>query len=250
MLFDLRGRGRRRVIKVVYLSLALLLGGGLVLFGIGGDVQGGLFDAFREDQGQDAGTARLEQQIETLERRVAAQPENATAWAQIARLRYQTAGVGEGFDQNTGQFTDDGRARLRGAEQAWERYLALEPAEPDDTVAIQMVQAFGPAGLNQPEDAVTAMEIVIEEREENPNLFGQLAQLAYLAGQDRKGDLAADRAVSLAPEGERSDLRAALEAAKSQAAQAAAQSAAEQAPPTEGGEGAPDAEPAPAPEEP
>ena len=32
MLFDLRGRGRRRVVQVVYLGLALLLGGGLVLF--------------------------------------------------------------------------------------------------------------------------------------------------------------------------------------------------------------------------
>ena len=40
MLFDLRGRGRRRTVQVIYLTLALLLGGGLVLFGIGGDVQG------------------------------------------------------------------------------------------------------------------------------------------------------------------------------------------------------------------
>ena len=32
MLFDLRGRGRRRTVQAVYLSLALLLGGGLVLF--------------------------------------------------------------------------------------------------------------------------------------------------------------------------------------------------------------------------
>jgi hypothetical protein len=37
MLFDLRGR-RRRVVQVTYLMLALLLGGGLVLFGIGGSV--------------------------------------------------------------------------------------------------------------------------------------------------------------------------------------------------------------------
>ena len=48
MLFDLRGAGRRTTIKIVYLSLAILMGGGLVLFGIGGDVSGGLFDAFSE----------------------------------------------------------------------------------------------------------------------------------------------------------------------------------------------------------
>ena len=33
MLFDLRGRGRRRTIQVIYLGLAVLMGGGLVLFG-------------------------------------------------------------------------------------------------------------------------------------------------------------------------------------------------------------------------
>ena len=42
MLFDLRGR-RRRVVQVVYLTLALLLGGGLVLFDLADcAVQGGL----------------------------------------------------------------------------------------------------------------------------------------------------------------------------------------------------------------
>src|ERR687890_339893 len=45
MLFDLRGAGRRTTVKVVYLTLAVLMGGGLVLFGIGGDVSGGLVDA-------------------------------------------------------------------------------------------------------------------------------------------------------------------------------------------------------------
>ena len=30
MLFDLRGRGRRRTIKIVYITLALLMGGGLL----------------------------------------------------------------------------------------------------------------------------------------------------------------------------------------------------------------------------
>ena len=50
MLFDVRG-GRRRVIQVIYLSLAILMGGGLVLFGIGGNVSGGLFDAIGGSNG-------------------------------------------------------------------------------------------------------------------------------------------------------------------------------------------------------
>ena len=47
MLFDLRSRGRRRTVQVVYLGLALLMGGGLVLFGVGtGSGNGGLLNAF------------------------------------------------------------------------------------------------------------------------------------------------------------------------------------------------------------
>jgi hypothetical protein len=44
MLFDLRGK-RRRAVQATYLTLAVLMGGGLVLFGIGGS-GGNIFDAF------------------------------------------------------------------------------------------------------------------------------------------------------------------------------------------------------------
>jgi len=47
MLFDLRGRGRRRTVQVVYLGLAVLMFVGLVLFGVGaGNGFGGLLNAF------------------------------------------------------------------------------------------------------------------------------------------------------------------------------------------------------------
>jgi hypothetical protein len=65
MLFDLRGRGRRRTIKIVYITLALLMGGGLVLFGIGGGgaMQGGLVDAITGTSGGDVGAERFEQRV-------------------------------------------------------------------------------------------------------------------------------------------------------------------------------------------
>ena len=50
MLFDLRGRGRRRTVQSIYLGLAILMGGGLVLFGIGGTSSGGLLDAIKEQR--------------------------------------------------------------------------------------------------------------------------------------------------------------------------------------------------------
>src|SRR6476661_6415493 len=86
MLFDLRGRGRRRTVQVIYLGLALLMGGGLVLFGVGGDVQGGLLDAFKENKG--SANDAIEKRVESAEKKVKANPQQAAAYAQLAVLAY------------------------------------------------------------------------------------------------------------------------------------------------------------------
>ncbi|MTD45580.1 hypothetical protein GKE82_15105 [Conexibacter sp. W3-3-2] len=221
MLFDLRGRGRRRTVQAIYLSLALLMGGGLVFFGIGGDVQGGLADAIRGD-----GTAVEDiysERIDAAEKKLAANPQDAPTWANLAKLRFQQAGTGENFNQSTGAFTDGGLKELRRSEIAWDKYLALDPKKPDDRVANLMVQAF--IGLNKLPKAVQAMEIVVDAREPTPQLFVQLATYAYAAGQTRKGDLAAGKAEELAKPEDREQIKAQLQSAKTQAAQAAAQGA-------------------------
>lgn len=229
MLFDLRGRGRRRTVQVIYLSLAILMGGGLVLFGIGGEVQGGLFDAFQEDTQRDTGTEEVQQRLQQAEAAVRRDPRDAQAWAALTRARYQAAVAGDGFDQSTGSFTEPGRRRLGAAADAWQRYLALDPPRPDDRLASLMANAYGPGGLDQPAQAVRAMEILIDARPPTSNLYTRLAVLAYEAEQTRKGDLAAQRAVELADRDERRELRRALRQAK-QAAQGPAQDQQQSAP--------------------
>jgi hypothetical protein len=66
MLFDLRGRGRRRTVQIIYLSLALLMGGGLVLFGIGGATSGGLVDAIQGGSGTQSADDVFEKRVEAL----------------------------------------------------------------------------------------------------------------------------------------------------------------------------------------
>ena len=66
MLFDLKGK-RKRLVQVVYLGLAILFGGGLVLFGVGGNVSGGLIDAFKGTGSAD--TSAFTDQVERAERR-------------------------------------------------------------------------------------------------------------------------------------------------------------------------------------
>src|SRR4029078_2135841 len=89
MLFDLRGR-RRRAVQVTYLLLALLMGGGLVLFGVGGDVSGGLLDAFKGGGGS-SGDSALQDQIEKQEKRLQAHPQNEALLQALVRNYYAPA---------------------------------------------------------------------------------------------------------------------------------------------------------------
>jgi hypothetical protein len=227
MLFDLRGRGRRRTIKTVYITLALLMGGGLVLFGIGGGgaMQGGLVDAITGSSGGDVGTERFAQRERDAAAQTRANPRNERAWAELARVRVQMAGMGENFDPNTNQYTEGGRAKLAAAAQAWERYLALEPEKPDDRLANLMVRAFDQTGLNRPADAAKAQEIITDERP-GATTFATLAIYAYQAGQVRKGDLARTRALDLAEKDEKKLIKTQLDAAKQQASTQALQNSA------------------------
>ena len=232
MLFDLRGAGRRTTIKIVYLSLAILMGGGLVLFGIGGDVSGGLVDAITERGGTtDTGTGRYEDRVRDAARATRANPQDAEAWATLARARFQLANAGDNFDQNTQQYSESGKAQLRQATAAWERHLALDPKQPDDGVASLMVQAYSQFGLNDPAKAAAAQEVITEVRPKSAT-FANLAVLAYQAGQTRKGDLATERAIDLADADDRKTLRSELKSAKEQALQQQIQNAQPSATPT------------------
>jgi tetratricopeptide (TPR) repeat protein len=216
MLFDLRGRGRRRAVQGIYLGLAILMGGGLVLFGVGGATSGGLLDAFKADSGSQNVSDVFKQRVEKAEKAVQTQPNNPRAWAELVRVRYQQAGTGDGFDQNQGVFTDKGKDELRQTEAAWNKYLAVAK-KPDDTVASLMVQAFGQAGLNEPDKAVGAMEIIIDNREATAPMYVQLAALAYQAGQTRKAELASKKALELTPKDDREQIKAQLQAARTAA---------------------------------
>ena len=221
MLFDLRGRGRRRTIQAIYVTLAILMGGGLVLFGIGGNTSGGLFDAFKGGGG--GGSDTFSKQITQAEKTLKANPNDAAAWVVLARARFQQAGQGDSYDQQTSQFTDKGKSRLQQSATAWEHYLSLNPRKPDDSLASLMVQVYSPSALNQPAKGVKAAEIVTATRP-SAQTFYTLAVFAYAAGDKRTGDLAAAKTLSLTPAGRKTQTKLLLEQAKKpQTAQGGAQ---------------------------
>lgn len=220
MLFDLRGRGRRRTVQGIYLSLAILMGGGLVLFGIGSSTSGGLFDAISGSSGGQSATAAIDKRISVALAATRARPQDPGPWAQLAALRFQRAGIDE--ITSTGQYTDEGLKRLRLASAAWERHLALDPPQPNVRTAKFMVQAYEAGALNELDKAVRAKQIITAAtKPPTSNAFAQLAELAYRAKDTRTADLAAARALALAAPKDRKALKTALDGLKSAAASTA-----------------------------
>ena len=104
MLFDLKGK-RKRLVQVVYVMLAVLFGGGLVLFGVGGNVSGGLIDAFRG--GGDGGTtSAFSDIVDRAERRAARNPDDPEAQVAVVRAQFNLA---SSTDAETGALTDRGQ---------------------------------------------------------------------------------------------------------------------------------------------
>jgi hypothetical protein len=213
MLFDLRSRGRRRTVQVVYLGLALLMGGGLVLFGVGtGNGNGGLLNAFSGGGSSSAQGQALSSQEKAALKQTRLNPHDPNAWAALVSARWDSASTGANYDSATGSFTVSGKKKLADTVDAWQRYLQLTKS-PNSTLAILAARAYGALGKFSGEAG--AWEI---QSAANPTVahgYECLAASAYAAGQTREGDLALSKALTLVPTLSRTALKSEIEAAKS-----------------------------------
>jgi hypothetical protein len=211
MLFDLQGK-RRRVVQATYLILAVLMGGGLVLFGIGsGDISGGLFDALTGKSGNSGGNEIVKKRIDTQKKALQASPGNTAALTTLVRSYYQLAT--DDADTQTGQFGVAGKQALQSASVYWNQYLDKAKGKPDDSLASLMLQAYSEIGLNKPDDAARAAEVVAGARP-SAAAYITLTQFAAKAGQTRKAELAGLKAIELAPKKQRKLVKQQVEAAK------------------------------------
>lgn len=212
MLFDLRSRGRRTTVRGVYLALAILMGGGLILFGVGTGVGGGgLLNAFNGGGGGNGGAVHSAAEKAAL-KATRLRPTDPGAWAQLVQARYDAAGQGSNFNTSTGQFTASGRREVSAALQAWQRYLQLTGGK--DPKGIALLAARINEVLGHYAGAAQAWEV---ESVANPNAstaYRCLAVTAYAAKQNRKGDLALGKALSLVPKLQRPLLKEQIQQAK------------------------------------
>ncbi|HTB70838.1 MAG TPA: hypothetical protein VK707_07660 [Solirubrobacteraceae bacterium] len=212
MLFDLRGRHRRRAVKFIYVGLALLIGGGLILFGVGaGSGGGGLLNAATENNGSNS--ASFASQIKKYEKTTQRQPTDTAAWEKLTAAYLHEAG-GEAYTTSSGALTSKGRQLYVNASRSWERYLALSPPKPSLELLKLMLRVYSAEGLNQPSSAVQVLQQIVAAEPNNASFYAQLALYAYKAKNVRVGDLASTKAVGLAPTADRARVKTELETVK------------------------------------
>jgi hypothetical protein len=199
MLFDLRGH-RRRAVQATYLVLAVLMGGGLVLFGIGGS-SGGIFDAISGNGGGGGNVnAQLEKRIDAQKKRLAASPANTVVLAELVRLNYQAA-VSQVPSGST-TIPEEGKDELRRAAAYYERYVQAKKDNPSSNLAQMALNIYDTGGLNQPDKAKDAVRVIAAARNDWQSYL-LLVQKGTAAGDKRMAQLAAQKAVDLAPQAQK-----------------------------------------------
>ncbi len=215
MLFDLRSRGRRRTVQVVYLGLALLIGGGLILFGVGtGSGGGGLLGAFSNNGSGGNSSGVVSAQVKSAQRQTRQNPSDPAAWSALVSAQWASASAASSSSTSgTTTYTSAGLNDLAAATQAWQHYVSLTK-NPDPDIAILAARAY--QHLGQYAAAAGAWQVMTSANPSQINGFACLAANAYAAKQTRVGDLASAKALSLAPKAERTQLKSEITAAKTQ----------------------------------
>jgi hypothetical protein len=224
VLFDLQSPGRRRIIKVVYAMLAILLAVGLVGFGIGSDATGGLSEIFGGSGSTDTG---FEDEIEDREEQAQQNPKDPKPQLELVTLYLQQGNQQLEVDEATQAtvVTADAAESFNQAADAWAAYLKLKPPKPDSGAALQLAGTHFLLAQNsttaaeartQVENAAEAQQIAADADPARGNL-GNLALYLYFAGRFAEGDQAAAQSVAETPQAEQKQAEKQFEALKKQA---------------------------------
>jgi hypothetical protein len=207
MLFDLRGRGRRRTVQVIYVGLAIIFLLGFIGVGVGGGFgSGGILSAFTNSEG--TGGTSYSSEIKKYEQLTKREPSNVAAWEKLLQAQLHEAG-GEAYVTRTG-VTSKGKELYIQISSSWKHYLALNPSQPSVSLAKEVLEVFTEEGLNDPASAVQVLQIIVAAEPSSTHYYSFLADYAYKSKNTRVGDLASEKAVALAPAAQRERLKTEL----------------------------------------
>jgi hypothetical protein len=225
MLFDLRSRGRRQTVRVIYAFLALVMVVGLVGLGIGTGNSGGILNA--GGNGGSGGGSQLSDQALKKALNAARKHPSAGNWSALMQARWAAAGSGSNYDSTSSTFLAGGKKQLRLGAQAWQQFLKVADQKQKSGagflqtsfLAADIYQNLG-QWANEADAWNYALGATAGAQALKPSLC--LALSAYAAKQTSKGDLAADEAVRLTPKLQRTALKSTLKSVKSSPTNASA----------------------------
>lgn len=197
MLFDLRSRGRRRTVQVIYIGLAVLIGAGLILFGVGtGSGGGGLFGAFTGSNSHGGGNnSAVTSQVKNALAQTKKNPSSAAAWANLVNARLSAANS-VGYNSNAGTYTQAGKQQLQLLTQAYSRYTKLTKT-PSANVATLAAKAY--TQLGNWKTASATYQAVLAGESGNLHVLECVTLTAYAAKNDRVAQLAEARVLAKLP---------------------------------------------------
>lgn len=183
MLFDLRGGRRGKVVKVVYATLAVLMGLSLFLV-IGGF---NIAELFSSDSGSDEAAKVYEEQAENIEAKLVKNPADPQLLRSLTRAQINAGNAQVTVEPNgERQVSTDAAQEYQKAYQSWSEYLKATP-EPDIGLALlvapmllqlaELATSYSQAD-SRVEAAAEAQQIVADRRP-SVNAWTTLAYYAY-----------------------------------------------------------------------
>lgn len=197
MLFDTSSPNRRRAVQIIFAFLAILMGGGLVLFGIGSSSTqgGGLLDNINSGGTDIVSTAK--KQASKAQDQLTANPKDVAAAAALAKAQV-TIATNRSFDQNGNLTGKNSSEDVAAADAAWTNYLKLAPDKPDSSTATLYAAFYQLPGVGKYDKAARALEAALVTRQPTAGLYAQLSFDWLVAGDDTKYKEARAKAISLA----------------------------------------------------
>lgn len=241
MLFDLQSPRRKRFIQVVFGLLAVIFAISFVFLGVGTGGGGSPLEAIGIG-GQSSSDEVLEDDISAQEDRLAENPKDAAALAEIINLRYQSANTKYDLDEASGQavFNSEVEEQLQKGADAWDRYLKAAGKKVDSSAALIAVQTFtalaqgqltqasgagGQAALADADDSLSnwkaagEAQLLVAAGGSSAVQTAQAAEFLYLGGDFEAADAAAQQALAEAKPGQRAAIQKRLDPAEKQGRQ-------------------------------
>jgi hypothetical protein len=225
VLFDLQSPGRRRVIRITFGALAAIFAISFVFLGVGTGGGGFSFsDLFGSGGGGDTSSA-FDDNIKAQEQRLAANPNDTAALAQLVQLHYS---AGSQDVDSDGNLTSDGEQELRLSADAWTKYVKVSQGNVAQGPALYSLQTFDRLGSTDFEAARSASSAtdaldkvnaaiadwkgaaqaqqILNEKKPSGSGYGRLASYLYLSGQTEAADQAVAQAKQSSKGGEASQI--------------------------------------------